>query len=572
MAARGIYLIGFSGTGKSTIAQIVSAELSWPMVDLDRVIVESSGMTIPAIFEREGETGFRLRETEALRAVSGAAPFVVATGGGAVVRVENRRLMARQGWIIALEGRPEVLNARIQKHRQETAPDAIRPLLDAEYPLDRIRALKYSRQSVYALADWTVHTDRLSPQQVAAEVVRAVKLLETTADPPALFDVPAIPLRLASDPDRPPPVTVAVDPWPYQVMVGWDHLASAGESIRRLFPRSHNAAVLTDAGTWAYLGDRLQQSLRSAGLEVHLRQLESDERVKTLAEAGAIYDWLLDRRVWRDDLLVVVGGVAIDDLGSFAASTYLQGIPLVKLPTTLEGMIDTSIGGKNVLSHSRARNLIGTVYHPRLVWSDVSLLRHQAPRERRAAFAEMVKYAMLESSIIPPETLSTTLLEQLDRNADQLQALDRLTLTQIVTQCVVLKAQVVSADEYNLGQYRMLLNYGHTIGHALEIATDYSLLHGEAVAIGMAVEARLAVRLGLADAGVETLQNQLLERLGLSTRLPAIVHQHLLELVQSDKAVLGDVQRWILPTSAGRAVVSGKVPEQEVVAALRECQ
>ncbi len=207
---RGIYLIGFSGTGKSTIAQAVSAGLGWPAYDLDRVIAERSGMTIPLIFEREGEAGFRARESEALRAVSEPAPFVVATGGGAAVRVENRQLMASTGWVITLEGRPEALNDRLQRQRQLSNPDAVRPLLDAENPIDRIRALKHSRQSVYALADWTIHTDRLTPQQVAAEVVRAVKLLETTPDPLALFDVPAMPPQRPLNPA--PPAVVAPGP------------------------------------------------------------------------------------------------------------------------------------------------------------------------------------------------------------------------------------------------------------------------------------------------------------------------------------------------------------------------
>jgi shikimate kinase len=184
VAARGIYLIGFSGTGKSTIAQRVADQLSWPAFDLDRVIAERSGMTIPAIFAAEGESGFRLRESEALRAVSEAATFVVATGGGAPLREENRRLMASTGWVITLEARPETLGARIQRQLRRADDDAIRPLLDAASPLDQIRALKQSRQSIYALADWTVHTDRLTPEQVAAEVVRAVQLLEKT-DPAA---------------------------------------------------------------------------------------------------------------------------------------------------------------------------------------------------------------------------------------------------------------------------------------------------------------------------------------------------------------------------------------------------
>ena len=183
MVARSIYLIGFSGSGKSTIAQFVGAQLHLPVYDLDQMIVERSGMPIAIIFEREGEAGFRARETEALRVVADLGPCVVATGGGAPVRVENRRLMAHAGWIITLEGRPETLHARIQRQLQQSDPAAIRPMLDAAYPLEQVRMLKYNRQSVYALADWTVHTDRLNAEQVTAEIVRAIALLEQIDEP-----------------------------------------------------------------------------------------------------------------------------------------------------------------------------------------------------------------------------------------------------------------------------------------------------------------------------------------------------------------------------------------------------
>lgn len=178
VTTRSIYLIGFSGTGKSTIARLLGAQLGLPTCDLDRMIAERSGMSIPAIFEREGEPGFRDRETAALQHVAGLGACVVATGGGAPLRDENRQLMAGSGWVIALEGRPETLHARMLRQRQQADPAAQRPLLDTADPLEKLRALKQSRQAVYALADWTVHTDRLGVEQVAAEIVRAVALLE----------------------------------------------------------------------------------------------------------------------------------------------------------------------------------------------------------------------------------------------------------------------------------------------------------------------------------------------------------------------------------------------------------
>lgn len=184
MATRGIYLIGFSGSGKSSIAQLLGTLLGWPVYDVDQLIVEQSGRSIADIFQHEGEEGFRVRETEALRSLPTTNACIVATGGGLPVRVENQRIMAQNGWVFALEGRPETLYTRMKRQLQNADPAAIRPLLDAVNPLEQVRALKHSRQSVYALADWTVHTDRLSPHQVAAEIVRAVEILETTAAPP----------------------------------------------------------------------------------------------------------------------------------------------------------------------------------------------------------------------------------------------------------------------------------------------------------------------------------------------------------------------------------------------------
>jgi shikimate kinase len=177
---RGIYLVGFSGTGKSTIAKLVGKDLGWPVSDLDSMIVEQSGLTIPEIFEREGEPGFRRRESDALCAATTAGMFVVATGGGAMTRDENRLHMAVTGWIICLEAQPHTILSRIWKQLESAEENAVRPLLNAEDPLEQIRSLKRARQMAYSEADWTIHTDRLSRDQVVAEVIRANEILSAS--------------------------------------------------------------------------------------------------------------------------------------------------------------------------------------------------------------------------------------------------------------------------------------------------------------------------------------------------------------------------------------------------------
>jgi len=195
--------------------------------------------------------------------------------------------------------------------------------------------------------------------------------------------------------------------------------------------------------------------------------------------------------------------------------------------------------------------LIGTFYHPRLVLSDASLLRDEPPGELRAAWAEVVKYAMLESSLLRDQVAGITLFDQVEQNVNGLIGLEKRILLTIIARCVALKAQVVAGDERDSGHYRIFLNYGHTIGHALEAATNYGLPHGEAVAIGMAIEARLSVRLGLVDPAVEVRQNDLLTRLGLPTKLPQVSHSLLIELINYDKKVFGGAPRWILPVGIG---------------------
>jgi shikimate kinase / 3-dehydroquinate synthase len=566
---RGIYLVGFSGSGKSTIAKRLADRLHCQACDLDDLIVERSGTPIWDIFKQEGEQGFRVREMDALIAASEAGAFVIATGGGTIVRAENRNLMTTRGWVIFLEAQPSVLHARIQQQLKDADPRAIRPLLDAVYPLDQIRSLKHTRQPIYGLADWTVHTDRLTEEQVVDEVIRAVEILENSKEPLVSQDTGGS-MRHSLDPDLPPPIVVSAGLWPYQVIVGWDNLGSVADQIKRVLPQAKHVAILTEHSVWRRVGASLQPCLTAAGFTVNVREIADDESVKSMNEVSAIHDWLAGIRFRRDDVLMIVGGGAIDDVGSFAASTYMRGVPLVKVPSSLEGMVDTSIGGKTALNHPTARNLIGTFYHPRLVWTDASLLRVGSVENVRPAWAEVIKYAMLEGSLLRDEISGMKLFDVVSANVQQLLALEKRVLLDIIARCVALKAQVVASDERDFGQHRILLNYGHTIGHALETSTDYAVPHGNAVAIGMTIEAAISVRLGVARPEVAIHQNELLTRFGLPTKLPAVSIKLLLERIRSDKKVFGDSPRWILPVEVGRAIVSSSVSSDDLISVIQE--
>ena len=237
---------------------------------------------------------------------------------------------------------------------------------------------------------------------------------------------------------------------------GWEARTASG--ALRVFARSEVSLPIDGPGI--IVGDNpVRDSLQAAGVEMHVRSVPPDEGLKTEAEVAAIYDWLLAIRLRRHDVIVIIGGGAVDDLGGFSASTYMRGVPLVKVPTSLEGMVDSSIGGKTALNHPRARNLIGTFYHPRLVLSDVSLLRDEPPAKLRAAWAEVVKYGMLECSLLRDQEVRNLFFAELEQRADQLMKLEKQTLLDIVARCVALKAQVVAGDERDLGQYRIFLNY-----------------------------------------------------------------------------------------------------------------
>lgn len=328
-----------------------------------------------------------------------------------------------------------------------------------------------------------------------------------------------------------------------------------------------------DAAVAATYGERLAEGLRSAGFTVHLHSVASGEASKGPEGLWRLYDWMIGGGVERRDAVLALGGGVVGDLAGFAAASVLRGVAVVQLPTTLLAMVDAAVGGKTGINHPLGKNLIGAFYQPRLVLADTATLATLPPRELRAGMAEVVKHGVIADAGLFAElealaaiqgwasiplaawpTGNPTLVER---------------LTAIVRRAVAVKVGVVSRDEREQGE-RITLNYGHTVGHAVEALMGYGpLLHGEAVAIGMHAAARIAVAMGLCDAGLVERQRRLLAAYGLSVAVPhGLDPEAIIAATLRDKKVQARRVRWVLPTAVGSVVVRDDVPEELVRAAI----
>ena len=546
-----IFVTGFSGTGKTAVGRAVARAKGWRFVDMDEEISSAAGKSIEAIFRDEGESTFRALESRTLARVCEAERQVVSTGGGVGADDANRALMQKNGIVVCLEATPETIHARLSAEQESEAGAVIRPMLDDPDPVGRIVALKAERQPGYSLADWTVHTDRMTPEEAAAEVVRGWEALRRQPSPES-SRVEGGEGDLAA--------TVSTPSGDYPVWVGWGALAELGERARATVAPGA-AYIVTDDGAQRH-ARAAQASLEAAGVPAHLFVMESGETSKTLDTARLIYEWLASRRAERGHLLVAVGGGVVGDLAGFVAATFLRGIHLAQVPTSLLAMMDAAIGGKTGVDLPEGKNLVGAFHQPRFVLEDVQTLQSLPERERTSGWAEAIKHGLI---------LDEALLRTFEERREAVLSLDRQVSTDVVRRSVRVKADVVSRDEKETLGIRVLLNYGHTVGHALEAATGYKrYLHGEAVAVGMMAAATIGNRLGLTpDADVQR-QRAVLEAYGLPVALEDVDVAAVKEAMTLDKKTSAGSIRWVLLEGIGRAVTRSDVPDAVVDGALRD--
>ena len=542
---RNIFITGFSGSGKTTVGREVARTLGWRFVDVDDEIVAAAGRSIEEVFAQDGEAAFRDMEHARLAEVCGGEEQVVSTGGGVVAFERNRGLMSESGLVVCLEAAPEVLHRRLT-HQRETGGRVVRPMLDDPDPLGRIVSLKASRQSDYAMCDWTVTTDRLDPDRAAAEVVRAWEMLGDGAEDAAhaaYGDLSAVVRTAAGD---------------YPVWAGWGILDELGErAVRIVSPAT--AYVVTDQGALRH-AKRAQTSMEAGGIVTHVFVLPPGEQSKTLGNAGHLYDWLAGLRAERGHLLVAVGGGVVGDLAGFVAATYVRGMRLALVPTTVLAMMDSAIGGKTAVDLPQGKNLVGAFYQPSFVLEDARTLASLPSREAAAGWAEAIKHGLI---------MDEDLLRLLEDNAGRVLDLDEETVTEAVRRSAAIKAGVVSRDEKETLGLRVLLNYGHTVGHAVEAATGYGrYLHGEAVAVGMTASAFIAAELGMLSPEDVSRQRAVIERYGLPTSVEGVDPRAVREAMSMDKKTSAGVIRWVLLEGIGRATTRRDVPAALVDAAL----
>ena len=329
----------------------------------------------------------------------------------------------------------------------------------------------------------------------------------------------------------------------YPIRIGDGTLGDVGPAIARQTGASR-VALITVPGVGRRYASRVTRSLGQAGVRVHRFDVPDGDATKNLRQVAKLYDALLAAGLDRSSAVVALGGGMVGDLAGFVAATYLRGIPFVQIPTTVLAMVDASIGGKVAVNLPQGKNLVGAFHQPRLVFIDVQVLRSLPVRERAAGFAEVVKAGALWDA---------DFFARVERQPEALLELDPGRLVPVLRRACAIKAEVVAADERESG-VRMLLNLGHTLGHAVEKIGGYKgLLHGEAVAMGMVYAARRSEQLDLAPAGTEERLAGLLHRFGLPTELPLLPRKAYLEALRVDKKSRESRIRYIVLRRIGQA-------------------
>ncbi|OIR09734.1 3-dehydroquinate synthase [mine drainage metagenome] len=533
-----IILVGMMGAGKTTVGKLLAKQLGKTFIDSDEEIQRRTGVTIPHIFDVEGEAGFRSRESCVIQDLLKLDNIVLATGGGAILSANNRPMMKQNGVVVYLK-------SSVHDLWQRTRHDHNRPLLQTENPRAKLQELHDLRDPLYTeTADVVIHTGKQSVQILLEKLQHKLESFNQMTENEKAVQTLNVELAERS----------------YSIHIGSGLLDNVELLVSHI---PHKRAVIVSNTTVAplYL-QGLSEKLGSKGVQVQSIILPDGEQYKNSESLNSIYDALLSARNERSTPLIALGGGVIGDITGYAAATYLRGVPFIQIPTTLLSQVDSSVGGKTGINHPLGKNMIGAFYQPLVVLADTATLNTLPDNELRAGIAEVIKYGLIRD--LP-------FLEWLEANMEKLLARDTDALQYAIAHSCRNKAEVVGADERESGE-RALLNLGHTFGHAIENGMGYGVwLHGEGVAAGTVMAADLSQRLDWLNTEDVLRVRRLFERAGLPVTGPRLGAEKYLQLMGLDKKVEDGKIRFILLKSLGNAVITSDVPKPLLEQTLEAC-
>lgn len=349
-------------------------------------------------------------------------------------------------------------------------------------------------------------------------------------------------------------IRVALGDRSYDILIGGGLIDDCGKIVKGL-SIGRDAFVVTNRRVLSLFGSKLRRSLTNSGFTVRFDIVEGSEKAKSVETASGVLNRLSRYDVNRSLFIIALGGGVVGDLAGFVASVYKRGVPYVQIPTTLLAQVDSSIGGKVAIDLPAAKNLVGSFYQPKTVISDVSAIGLLPAREMRNGLAEIIKYGIISDP---------ALFTFIEKNLENILDADVRALRRIVSSCAKIKAAVVMKDEYDRKGIRAVLNYGHTIGHAIEVAGGFSYSHGEAVALGMIAAGRIAIELGIDSENNAERIETLVSRVGLPTRIKGISIPKIYQAHLHDKKFIGSKNRFILSSKIGTTLMAEGVPDSAI--------
>jgi 3-dehydroquinate synthase len=556
-----LFLYGPSGAGKSTLGKKLARALNLPFIDLDSEIENRSGFKIPDIFASKGEPAFRLLEHETLSTLlldSVKSDSIIALGGGALLKPESRSLAESHGRVLLLTAPFEVLLKRLTESSEErpllnviasgrtSASEAIsnpkdqpvkreiasgqKPPLAMTTSVEKLQALLAARTEHYGSFPIQVNTSSMTPARLVRQIQRQLGWFHVRGMGRHGYDV--------------------------RVQHGGVNSLGTMLKARNL---GGPVAVVSDSNVAPLHGERALKSLREAGYNAELVIFPAGEQNKTLETVAGFWQAFLALGMDRKSTVVALGGGVTGDLAGYAAASYLRGIDWVGVPTTLLAMADSSLGGKTGFDLPQGKNLIGAFHPPQLVLADPKTLSTLPERELRSGLGEVVKAGLIADKGLfemlrdlgrnGVQSLPT--LDGGEKKLQRLETLESEVVNEIVRRSMSVKIEVIEADPYEKG-FRAALNLGHTIGHAIELASGFELFHGEAIAIGMVIAAQMAEKRGVARPGLTNEIRGTLTGLGLPVDVPAGMNpESIIKAVGVDKKKASGKIKFVLPVRPG---------------------